>query len=120
MPGYVKGEYGCERVTVTARDGTEVPVSVVYRRDAMERYERGGEMIPVHLKGYGSYGACSEADFSAQRLSLLNRGMAVITAHVRGGAEMGRQVSYHCFFCFWGMCVLLVLSFFWRIVDRYY
>jgi len=56
VPGYVKGEYGCERVTVTARDGTEVPVSVVYRRDAMERYERGGETIPVHLKGYRSYG----------------------------------------------------------------
>eukprot|EP01083_Nonionella_stella_P247188 857321_1 len=57
----------------------------------MERHESSKETVPVHLYGYGSYGACCEADFSSTRLSLLNRGMVVVTAHVRGGAEMGRQ-----------------------------
>ena len=92
VPGYDKADYGCMRSTVTSRDGeTEIPISVVYRRDVMERHESSKETVPVHLYGYGSYGACCEADFSSTRLSLLNRGMVVVTAHVRGGAEMGRQ-----------------------------
>merc|ERR1719491_66274 len=92
VPGYNKEEYDCQRITVLSRDGeTEIPVSIVYRKDVMENFEVGKETVPTHLYGYGSYGACCEADFSATRLTLLNRGMVVVTAHVRGGAEMGRQ-----------------------------
>ena len=85
VPGYDKASYGCDRITVTARDGTEVPVSMVYRKDVMEQHVADGTTMPVHLVGYGSYGACSEADFSATRLSLLNRGIIYVMAHVRGG-----------------------------------
>jgi len=94
VPGYSKADYDCERITVTSRDGdTEIPVSIVYRRDVMDQHLRSGksERLPVHLIGYGSYGASSEADFSATRLTLLNRGIVFAVAHVRGGSEMGRQ-----------------------------
>ncbi len=92
VPGYVKADYDCQRITVTSRDGTtEIPVSIVYRRDVMEKHLSSGETVPVHLIGYGSYGASSEADFSATRLTLLNRGIVYVVAHIRGGGEMGRQ-----------------------------
>jgi len=92
VPGYDKADYDCQRITVTSRDGkTEIPVSMVYRRDTMEHHASSGKTVPVHLVGYGSYGACSEADFSATRLPLLNRGIVYVVAHVRGGSEMGRQ-----------------------------
>jgi Protease II len=92
VPGYDKADFDCQRTFVTSRDGkTEIPVSIVYRRDAMEQHESTGKPLPVHLNGYGSYGASSEADFSVTRLPLLNRGMVCVVAHVRGGGEMGRQ-----------------------------
>ena len=92
VPGYIKADYDCQRITVTSRDGeTEIPVSFVYRRDVMERHVDSGEPVHVHMIGYGSYGASSEADFSATRLTLLNRGVICAVAHVRGGGEMGRQ-----------------------------
>jgi len=91
VPGYEKSEYGCERVFVPARDGTPVPVSLVYRRDVLAKHESSGEALAVHLYGYGSYGACMEASFRASRLALLDRGMVYAIAHVRGGGEMGRQ-----------------------------
>jgi oligopeptidase B len=106
VPGYEKELYACERLTVTARDGTtEIPVSMVYRKDVMEQHLQqvqkqrvdsaattDGErsILPVHLYGYGSYGSCMEADFVSTRLPLLNRGMVYVIAHVRGGGEMGR------------------------------
>ncbi len=71
VPGYNKEDYGCERITVKVRDGTDVPVSMVYRKDVMEKHLASGETLPVHLVGYGSYGACSEADFSTTRLPLV-------------------------------------------------
>lgn len=92
VPSYDKNKYDCQRLTVTSRDGhTEIPISVVYKRETMEKHVDSGEPVPVHLVGYGSYGACSEADFSSTRLSLLDRGIVYITAHIRGGGEMGRQ-----------------------------
>lgn len=91
VPGYDKSTYGCDRITVKVRDGTEVPVSMVYRADVMEQFIKDGKTVPVHLIGYGSYGACSEADFSATRLPLLDRGIIYVIAHVRGGGELGRQ-----------------------------
>lgn len=91
VPGYNKAEYDCDRITVTARDGTEIPVSLVYRKDVMEKHLADGKPVHVHLYGYGSYGACIEADFRATRLPLLDRGIVYVIAHVRGGAEMGRH-----------------------------
>mmetsp|Transcript_5977 Transcript_5977/g.16755 ORF Transcript_5977/g.16755 Transcript_5977/m.16755 type:complete len:798 (-) Transcript_5977:148-2541(-) len=92
VPGYDKALYGTERTTVTARDGTtQIPVTLVYRNDVMEEHKASGKPIPTHLYGYGSYGACMEADFRATRLALLNRGIVYVMAHIRGGGEMGRQ-----------------------------
>ena len=92
VPGYLKAEYDCQRITIASRDGkAEIPVSFVYRRDVMEKHVGNGETVPLHLVGYGSYGACSEADFSATRLTLLNQGIVCAVAHIRGGGEMGRQ-----------------------------
>lgn len=91
VPGYDKDRYGCDRLEVLSRDGeTQIPISVVYSKETMEKV-KGGERVPVHLYGYGSYSACMEADFSSTRLPLLNRGMIYVIAHIRGGGEMGRQ-----------------------------
>jgi oligopeptidase B len=91
VPGYQKDLYGCDRLHVLSRDGeTQIPISVVYRKDIMEKV-KAGEKVPVHLYGYGSYGSCSEADFDSTRLPLLDRGMIYVIAHIRGGGEMGRQ-----------------------------
>ena len=92
VPGYEKELYGCDRLEVLSRDGkTKIPISVVYRNDVMQKVKKEGERVPVHLYGYGSYGSCCEADFDSTRLPLLERGMVYVIAHIRGGAEMGRQ-----------------------------
>ena len=92
VKGYAKEEYVCERTTVKSRDGeTDIPVSIVYRKDTMEQHLADGKPIHTHLYGYGSYGACMEADFDSTRLPLLNRGMVYVIAHIRGGGEMGRR-----------------------------
>lgn len=80
------GLYASERVMVTARDGVEVPVSIVYRKG----YQKDGSS-PLLLYGYGSYGHSMDAYFSSARLSLLDRGFAFAIAHIRGGEEMGRH-----------------------------
>lgn len=91
VPGYNKDIYGFDRLEVLSRDGeTRIPISVVYRKETMEKV-KGGSRVPVHLYGYGSYGACIEADFRSTRLPLLDRGMIYVIAHIRGGGEMGRQ-----------------------------
>ena len=78
--------YQSEHLWVTARDGVEVPVSLVYHR---EHFRKGSN--PLLVYGYGSYGESIDADFSASRLSLLNRGFVYAIAHVRGGGELGQQ-----------------------------
>ncbi len=79
------GLYRVRRLSVPARDGTEIPVSLVYRGDT---FSPGAN--PLLLYGYGAYGSCTEPIFSSARLSLLNRGFVYAIAHVRGGGEMGR------------------------------
>ncbi|SLJ94526.1 S9 family peptidase [Novosphingobium mathurense] len=81
--GYDASLYTTERLEITARDGTAVPVSVVYRRD---RTGAG----PLHLYGYGAYGLAIEPGFSISRLSLVDRGFAFAIAHIRGGDDLGR------------------------------
>jgi oligopeptidase B len=77
--------YVTERVYATAKDGTKIPVSIVYRKG----FNKNGT-APLLLYGYGSYGASMDANFSSARLSLLDRGFAYAIAHIRGGQEMGR------------------------------
>ena len=79
-------DYRCERRWITARDGSAVPVSLVWRASALPLAQR-----PLLLQAYGAYGASSEPDFSSTRLSLLDRGFIVAIAHVRGGEELGRH-----------------------------
>jgi oligopeptidase B len=83
--GYTVSDYVTERLFATAKDGTKIPISVVYKKG----FKKDGTQ-PLHLYGYGSYGASMDASFSAARLSLLNRGFAFAIAHIRGGQEMGR------------------------------
>jgi oligopeptidase B len=84
LGGYDKTRYTTERVFAKARDGAMVPISIVYRKDV----KKDGR-APMHLVAYGSYGISSEASFSSNRVSLLDRGVVVATAHIRGGGEMG-------------------------------
>jgi oligopeptidase B len=83
--GFDAKEYLTERLYATAKDGTKIPVSIVYKKG----FNKDGNG-PLMLYGYGSYGSSTEATFSSVRLSLLNRGFAYAIAHVRGGQEMGR------------------------------
>lgn len=78
--------YNSERIFAEARDGTQIPISIVYRKGFVK-----DETNPVLLYGYGSYGISMDAYFSSQRLSLLDRGFAFAIAHIRGGQEMGRD-----------------------------
>ena len=87
LGGFDPADYRTERLRAVASDGTEVPVSVVYRPDL--RPAEGGS--PLLLYGYGSYGASMDAGFSSLRLSLLDRGFVYAIAHIRGGEEMGRS-----------------------------
>lgn len=84
--GYDKTAYVTERLYATAKDGSKIPVSLVYKKG----FKKDGT-APLLLYGYGSYGASMDANFSSARLSLLDRGFAYAIAHIRGGQEMGRQ-----------------------------
>ncbi len=82
--GYDASLYATERLTITARDGAQVPVSIVYKKG----FPRDG-LGRVHLYGYGAYGIAIPPSFSANRLSLLDRGLAYAIAHIRGGDDLG-------------------------------
>lgn len=84
--GYDSGRYATERVMITVRDGVQVPVSIVYARDFAK--DGSGKL---HLYGYGAYGIAIPPSFSANRLSLLDRGFAYAIAHIRGGDDLGYQ-----------------------------
>jgi oligopeptidase B len=83
--GFDSARYASERVWVEAADGVKVPASVVYRRDSFKRDSSN----PLYVYGYGSYGYPLPIGFSASRLSLLDRGVVIAYAHIRGGGEMG-------------------------------
>ncbi len=82
--GYDASLYATERLMVPARDGKSIPVSVVYRK-GFEKNGRG----PLFLYAYGAYGFAYPPGFSADRLSLLDRGWACAIAHIRGGDDLG-------------------------------
>ena len=75
--------YVSQRLWATAADGTQVPISLVVKR------ELAGQPVPLYLYGYGAYGESLDPWFSHARLSLLDRGVAFAIAHVRGGGELG-------------------------------
>jgi oligopeptidase B len=83
--GFDRTLYASERVHATAPDGARVPVSLVYRKD---RRQPGNN--PLYVYGYGSYGYSLPVAFSSNRLSLLDRGVVMAYAHVRGGGDLGK------------------------------
>jgi oligopeptidase B len=85
LGGFSPASYSSEFVWATARDGTKIPVSLVYRKGV-----RRDGTAPLLQYGYGSYGLSNDPHFSIPRLSLLDRGFVYAIAHVRGGQEMGR------------------------------
>lgn len=84
--GFESSAYQSERIWAPVRDGVEVPISLVYRKDT----PRDGS-APLLLYGYGAYGISIDAYFSPDRLSLLDRGFIFAIAHIRGGEELGRS-----------------------------
>ena len=83
LGGFGPENYVTERLYTTARDGARVPVSIVYKKGV-------ARPAPLLLYGYGSYGSSTDPTFSAERLSLLDRGFVYAIAHIRGGQELGR------------------------------
>ena len=83
--GFDRGLYASERVFATAPDGVRVPVSLVYRKD-----KRAPGKNPLYVYGYGSYGYSLPIGFNANRLSLLDRGVVMAYAHIRGGGDLGK------------------------------
>jgi oligopeptidase B len=85
LGGYDRTSYETERVLATAPDGVRVPLSIVYRKGLVK-----DGRAPIFLFAYGSYGFPLPVTFSSNRVSLLDRGVVVALAHVRGGGEMGK------------------------------
>jgi oligopeptidase B len=78
--------YTSERLYATAKDGTKIPISLVYKNGTEKNPN-----APLLLYAYGSYGSSEDPDFESPRLSLLDRGFIYAIAHIRGGQEMGRE-----------------------------
>ena len=83
---FSSSDYKVDRKFIEARDGTKVPVSIVYKRT---KFKKGKN--PLFVYGYGSYGLSIDAGFSSSRISLLDRGFVFAIAHIRGGQELGRS-----------------------------
>lgn len=86
VPNYDPSLYATKRVECSARDGTRVPITLLWRKDV--------PLKGIHLYGYGSYGISIDPSFSALRLPLVDRGLVYAIAHVRGGGEMGKYTWY--------------------------
>ena len=85
VSNYDETLYEVERLKITARDNTKVPVSLVYKKGVDLKN------APVLVYGYGSYGIIIDAAFRTSILPLLNRGFVFAVANIRGGSEMGRH-----------------------------
>lgn len=83
--GYRKEDYATERIFAAAADGTQIPISIAYKK-TLQRDNSN----PALLHGYGAYGANLDVAFSPSRISLLERGFVFAIAHVRGGSDLGR------------------------------
>jgi oligopeptidase B len=94
LGGYDARRYVTERLHASAADGTQIPISLVYRRDTFANEPKWPEDrrigAPLLLYGYGSYGLSVPVTFSSNRLSLLDRGVVFAIAHIRGGGELGK------------------------------
>ncbi len=86
LGGYDRTQYVSQRMQVIASDGALIPLSLVYRKGS-----KNEQPNPLLLTAYGSYGYSYPDAFSSSRLSLLDRGVVLAIAHIRGGAEMGRK-----------------------------
>ena len=84
--GFDSSRYEVQRRAAPARDGVQVPVSIL-----LQRGTRLDSSNPLLLYAYGSYGATTEPTFDSNVFSLVDRGMIYAIAHIRGGQEMGRQ-----------------------------
>jgi oligopeptidase B len=85
--GLDKKNYVMERIHATAPDGTQVPLSIAYRKDLQKKDGTN----PALMYGYGSYGATIDPYFDSNRFSLIDRGFVYAIAHIRGGYDMGRE-----------------------------
>ncbi len=85
LAGFDASKYACKRLFARAEDGTSVPMTLIYSHQAKP------SLRPVLLNGYGAYGINLEVAFNSVRISLLDRGVMVALAHVRGGSELGRH-----------------------------
>jgi len=84
--GFDRANYKSERLFATASDGTRIPMSMVYRKGV-----KLDGTAPLLLYAYGSYGISIPPSFSSSRLSLLDRGVIYVIAHIRGGGELGEE-----------------------------
>ena len=82
--GFDRALYASERIHALASDGVQVPISIVYRKD------RRTQCNPLYVYGYGSYGYALPLGFNSNRLSLLDRGLVLAYAHIRGGGDLGK------------------------------
>lgn len=85
-PSYRSDDYTSERVFALASDGTQIPISLVYKKGLKK-----DSTAPLLVYGYGSYGISTDPYFSSSRVSLLDRGFVYAIIHTRGGSEMGRH-----------------------------
>ncbi len=83
--GYDRARYQVEQIHATASDGVKVPISVVHLKGA--KLDGKG---PLYLTGYGSYGIPYDIGFNSNIFSMVDRGVVVAVAHIRGGGEMGK------------------------------
>lgn len=85
VPGYDPQRYAVQRLWIPSHDKQKIPVTLYYRTD-----HHGDDPQPLLLRGYGAYGDSYGYGFSSWSIPLLNRGVVIARAHVRGGSEMGR------------------------------
>ena len=89
--GFDRSLYASERIHATASDGAQIPISLVYRKDKFLKSEGQTSQNPLYVYGYGSYGYSLPLGFGSNRLSLLDQGVVMAYAHIRGGGDLGTR-----------------------------